>query len=210
MLSLHAFESGAMYEQSLVLDESQWLKLAVEDYWRGHIVQLPRQILNELLCIWQSPQALQSALSSLLYRHVTPLQKADIRASHQCVDEYIRTLQETKRWWLDNNVAQQIVDADLKANTKLGKADYIGKMQAFCLSDESRADFDKDLWQVFSPAKVAGAMKKTSKSLAHLDFSRFETLGYLQQQCHEQLLLAYSLDALGHISRNLALSLIHI
>lgn len=204
MLSLHAFESGAMYEQSLVLDESQWLKLAVEDYWRGHIVQLPRQILNELLCIWQSPQALQSALSSLLYRHVTPLQKADIRASHQCVDEYIRTLQETKRWWLDNNVAQQIVDADLKANTKLGKADYIGKMQAFCLSDESRADFDKDLWQVFSPAKVAGAMKKTSKSLAHLDFSRFETLGYLQQQCHEQLLLAYSLDALGHISRNLA------
>ena len=66
MLSLHAFESGAMYEQSLVLDESQWLKLAVEDYWRGHIVHLPSQVLNELLDIWHSPQALQSALRSLL------------------------------------------------------------------------------------------------------------------------------------------------
>ncbi len=206
MLSLHAFESGAMYEQSLVLDESQWLKLAVEDYWRGHIVHLPSQVLNELLDIWHSPHALQSALRSLLYRHVTPLQTVDVKTSHDSVDKYIKTLQDTKRWWRDNEVAQQIIDADLKANTKLGKADFIAKMQAFCLSNDSRADFDKDLWATFSPAKVHSAMKKTSKSLAHLDFSRFETLAHLQQQCRDRLLLAYSLDALKHISTNLAIN----
>tara|TARA_R110002167_G_scaffold1917_3_gene9599 strand:- start:52005 stop:55964 length:3960 start_codon:yes stop_codon:yes gene_type:complete len=204
MLSLHAFESGAMYEQSLVLDESQWLKLAVEDYWRGHIVDIPAQILKELLKIWKGPSALQSNLRSLLYRHVTPLQTVDIATSHKSVMRYIESVYDTKHWWLDNNVAQQLIDADLKANTKLGKADFITKMQAFCVSDNTQADFDKDLWQAFSPEKVTGAMKKTSKSLGHLDFSRFETLARLQQQCHEALLLAYSLDALKNIAANLA------
>ncbi|WP_166423685.1 UvrD-helicase domain-containing protein [Paraglaciecola sp. 20A4] len=204
MLSLHAFESGAMYEQSLVLDESQWLKLAVEDYWRGHIVDIPAQILKELLNIWRGPSALQSNLRSLLYRHITPLKKVDIVTSHKSVMRYIESVHDTKRWWLDNNVAQQIIDADLKANTKLGKADFIAKMQAFCKSDSTQADFDKDLWQAFSPEKVIGAMKKTSKSLEHLDFSRFEMLARFQQQCHEALLLAYSVDALEHIAANLA------
>jgi len=204
MLSLHAFESGAMYEQSLVLDESQWLKLAVEDYWRGHMVNIPVGILKEVLKIWRGPSALQSNLQSLLYRHVTPLQTVDIATSHQSVEGYIAAVDETKRWWLNNTVATQISEAGLKANTKLGKVDFIEKMQAFCLSDETQADFDKDVWHAFRPEKITSAMKKTSKSLTHLDFTRFEALVRLQQQCHEQLLLAYSLDALKEIASNLA------
>lgn len=203
MLTQHAFESGALYEQSLILDESQWLKLAVEDYWRSHIVPLPSSILSQLLKVWGAPGHLRNSLQSLLYRKVRPLQDVQVADAHRAVEAYAAGVADMKRWWLDNNVAEQLLGADLKGNTKLGKLTIIRNMQDFCISGELEPTFDKQPWGIFTPDKVQGARKKTSKDLSALDFSRFEALGTKQKNASDTLLQAYSQDALTHCARNL-------
>jgi exodeoxyribonuclease V beta subunit len=204
MLTQHAFESGTLYEQSLILDESQWLKLAVEDYWRSHIVPLPLTILSPLLKIWAAPGHLRNSLQSLLYRKVRPLQDVQVGDAHQAVESYAAGVADMKRWWLDNNVAEQLLGADLKGNTKLGKSTIIRDMQAFCQSGDLEPSFDKQPWGVFTPDKVQGARKKTSKDLSDLDFSRFQWLVTQQKTASDALLQAYSGDALTHCAHNLA------
>jgi exodeoxyribonuclease V beta subunit len=204
MLTQHAFESGALYEQSLILDESQWLKLAVEDYWRRHIVPLPFTILSQLLKIWAAPGHLRNNLQSLLYRKVRPLQDVQVADAHRAVETYTAGVADVKRWWLDNNVAEQLLAADLKGNTKLGKLTIIRDMQVFCHSGDLEPAFDKQPWGVFTPEKVQGARKKTSKDLSALDFSRFESLVKQQKTASDALLQAYSGDALMHCAHNLA------
>lgn len=206
MLTQHAFESGALYEQSLILDESQWLQLAVEDYWRTKIVPLPPTILGLLLTIWSAPEQLLKSLQTLLYRNVTPLTDIPLSKAHSLVQDYLSAVTKLKRWWLDNNVASQLLEADLKANTKLGKNAIIHDMQAFCLSGALLPDFDKAPWAAFSQEKVQAARKKTSTDLSALDFSRFDHLLNMQKTSNDVLLQAYSQDALAHCGHNLTLN----
>jgi ATP-dependent exoDNAse (exonuclease V) beta subunit len=44
MLSLNAFESGMLFEQQLIEDESRLRYQACADFWRRHCYPLPRDI----------------------------------------------------------------------------------------------------------------------------------------------------------------------
>lgn len=46
MLNLNAFESGMLFEQQLIEDESLLRYRACADFWRRHCYPLPREIAN--------------------------------------------------------------------------------------------------------------------------------------------------------------------
>ncbi|MDN8600482.1 exodeoxyribonuclease V subunit beta [Citrobacter sp. S2-9] len=58
MLSLNAFESGMLFEQQLIEDESLLRYQACADFWRRHCYPLPREIAQVVFETWKGPQAL--------------------------------------------------------------------------------------------------------------------------------------------------------
>jgi len=203
-LTEHAFESGAMYEQSFILDESEWLKIAAEDYWRKHVVTLPQHTLQLLLKHWATPDAMLKGIGRLLSQHATPHQTKDIESAIKSVNQYAEQVTKLKRWWLSNDVSQQLSKANLNGRAKLGKLLTLQDMQAFCKSDLLQLDFDKTGWLLFSPEQIAKAAKKGSEDLSHLDFSQFEQLQSMLLFCQQNLTLAFSQHAMSVVSANLA------
>jgi exodeoxyribonuclease V beta subunit len=204
MLTQHAFESGAMYEQSLILDESEWLKLAVEDYWRKYIVGLPPVVLSMLLKVWPSPAALLGEIRNLLYRHAEPHSSGTIEACIAKIEQYAEQVEQTKRWWIEKEIAEQLSKGNLNGRSRLAKVDVLLNMQSFCQSALIEPEFDKDGWALFSAEKLQKALKKGSADLSHLDFSRFDELVDRQQACKASLRLAFCAQSLQKVGANLA------
>ncbi len=68
MLREHAFDSGALFQQQLVTDQTELLTQVVQDYWRQQFYGLPATSLETLLDVVKSPADLQAALQSMLTR----------------------------------------------------------------------------------------------------------------------------------------------
>ena len=203
-LTEHAFESGAMYEQSFILDESEWLKIAAEDYWRKHVATQAQHTLQLLLKHWATPDAMLKDIGRLLSQHATPFQTSDIDSAIHSVKQYAEKVAKLKQWWISNDVSLQLSKANLNGRAKLAKLPTLQDMQAFCKSDLLQIDFDKTGWQLFSPEQVAKAAKKGSEDLSHLDFSQFEVLQSMLLGCQQKLTLAFSQHAMAVVSANLA------
>lgn len=59
MLSLNAFESGMLFEQQLIEDESLLRYQACADFWRRHCYPLPRDIAQVVLTCGRAEGALK-------------------------------------------------------------------------------------------------------------------------------------------------------
>lgn len=66
MLANNAFESGILFEQTLVQDELPLWRQACADFWRRHCYPLPLVIARAVSQEWSGPEALLSDLSAYL------------------------------------------------------------------------------------------------------------------------------------------------
>ena len=87
MLSLNAFESGMLFEQQLIEDESRLRFQACADFWRRHCYPLPRDIAQIIHANWKGPQALLSAIDRYLQGEApqlkTPMAQETLASRHQ-------------------------------------------------------------------------------------------------------------------------------
>ena len=66
MLSLNAFESGMLFEQQLIEDESRLRYQACADFWRRHCYPLTREIAAVIHDVWKGPRDLLKSLDRWL------------------------------------------------------------------------------------------------------------------------------------------------
>ncbi|MGV5029196.1 exodeoxyribonuclease V subunit beta [Klebsiella pneumoniae subsp. ozaenae] len=66
MLSLNAFESGMLFEQQLIEDESRLSYQACADFWRRHCYPLTRDIAAVIHDVWKGPRDLLKSLDRWL------------------------------------------------------------------------------------------------------------------------------------------------
>ncbi|MHA8922599.1 exodeoxyribonuclease V subunit beta [Klebsiella pneumoniae] len=66
MLSLNAFESGMLFEQQLIEDESRLRYQACADFWRRHCYPLTRDIAAVIHDVWKWPRDLLKSLDRWL------------------------------------------------------------------------------------------------------------------------------------------------
>ncbi|KPC50290.1 exodeoxyribonuclease V subunit beta [Amantichitinum ursilacus] len=66
MLREHAFDSGSLFNEQLVQDESELLLDATRDYWREHVYRLDAAGLEMILNIARSPAQLARKMQSVL------------------------------------------------------------------------------------------------------------------------------------------------
>ncbi len=73
MLSLNAFESGMLFEQQLIEDESRLRYQACADFWRRHCYPLTRDIAAVIHDVWKGPRDLLKSLDRWLQGEVPQL-----------------------------------------------------------------------------------------------------------------------------------------
>jgi exodeoxyribonuclease V beta subunit len=103
ILTSHAFESGVLFEQKLVSDESQ-LKLRVtQDFWRHYFTPLDKSLAYLVLATWQDPTELLKDITPYLgldlndNKPINPDITAKIKAFHQINYEKIENVKQS---WL--------------------------------------------------------------------------------------------------------------
>ncbi|MGJ8682789.1 UvrD-helicase domain-containing protein, partial [Paraglaciecola sp.] len=202
-LTEHAFESGALYDQSFILDESEWVQIAVEDYWRKHLVPLPSSTLQLVLKMWKSPDDLLKSIYSFIYRDVFVANSQTMEQCLQSISVYQECLEQSKNWWLSNKVSEQLAKANLNGRAKLSKLTFLKNIDEFCQSELMVLNKDIGAWSDLTPEKVQKAAKKGSADLSHLDFSRFETLDEALNKALNAIKVAFSQQAIQVIRANL-------
>ena len=104
MLSLNAFESGMLFEQQLIEDESLLRYQACADFWRRHCYPLSRDIAQVVFETWKGPQALLRDIDRYLQGEA-PVIKAPPSADETLASRHEKILariNQIKQQWCDS------------------------------------------------------------------------------------------------------------
>ena len=71
MLREHAFDSGSLFDETLVADEAQLRTEAAQDYWRQSCYPLPEAALTQVLTVWRDVDALVADMRELVPQATT-------------------------------------------------------------------------------------------------------------------------------------------
>lgn len=107
MLSLNAFESGMLFEQQLIEDESELRYQACADFWRRHCYPLQRDIAEAVHALWKGPEELLRAIDRYLQG------EAPVIKSPPPADETLASRHE--------KIVTQIVTLKQKWNASVGE-----------------------------------------------------------------------------------------
>ena len=71
MLKEHAFDSGSLFDEELLADQSSLLTEACQDHWRQQVVPLPPHLLEPVLKVWPNVLALHQDMLALSDKGLT-------------------------------------------------------------------------------------------------------------------------------------------
>lgn len=102
MLMHNAFESGILFEQTLIQDEMPLRRQASADFWRRYCYPLPLDIARVVSEEWSGPEALLADLSSYLHGEAPQLrfppdQHETLESRHHRI---VASLNNVKQQWL--------------------------------------------------------------------------------------------------------------
>ncbi|QEP41773.1 exodeoxyribonuclease V subunit beta [Ectothiorhodospiraceae bacterium BW-2] len=117
MLTEHAFDSGAAFDETLEQQSDERLMQICRDYWRHFLYPLPPTLL-QAVNPWQSPEALFEAVEPLLERGVLPVIGEEL-LPEPCAPQALQ--QPVEQW----QAAQQAV---LQQLAEVDKADAMAKL----------------------------------------------------------------------------------
>lgn len=102
MLMNNAFESGILFEQTLIQDEMPLRRQACADFWRRYCYPLPLDLARIVSQEWSGPEALLADLSSYLHGEAPQLrfppdQQETLESRHRLI---VGRLNDIKQQWL--------------------------------------------------------------------------------------------------------------
>lgn len=103
MLSLNAFESGMLFEQQLIEDESLLRYQACADFWRRHCYPLPRDIAQVVFDVWKGPKTLLKDIDRYLQGEAPvikapPSQEETLASRHE---QILARINQVKQQWCE-------------------------------------------------------------------------------------------------------------
>ena len=190
MLREHAFDSGSLFDEELVSDESALLEDAVRDYWRQQVYRLNSKALATLCDCWPDVTTLEQAIRPLVAR--VELLGATPNESMGTLIERIQAEQTAqldllKLGWFDRAdrmeawiAAQQSAAPKCFSGVKLKASNVRKWFDALrnWASDRSAvtpASFEK-AWQRLSPDGISEACNKGYDLVTPPDFAQMEVL----------------------------------
>lgn len=186
MLTQNAFESGSLFEQTLVTDEQSLVRQVVTDFWRRHFYPLSRDMAAVISQEWASPEALQhevvrylSGPAPRIHRHGGD---TDLAARHQ---QIVAQLDALKQAWLANagEIEALIAGSGIAKNKYRGDwvSKWVGEITAWAMQPTRDYRYPDSLAR-FAQSRLYEATKKGEcPSLALFD--------HIEQLCEQALTL---------------------
>ncbi|WP_083882398.1 exodeoxyribonuclease V subunit beta [Photobacterium marinum] len=121
MLTQNAFESGSLFNNEFVTEESHLRAQVVADYWRRNFYPLPKTLAGEVRSIWVSPATLLRDVNPFLSGAEVEIRAPELKDSLQQVhDDNIARIEHVKRLWRTDAADFQ----DLIAGSGVNKRSY--------------------------------------------------------------------------------------
>lgn len=105
ILTSHAFESGVLFEQTLITDEQDLKLQVVQDFWRHYFVPLDRELVYLILDYWQDPESLLSDINPYLNFEFDQAQEENFditKKIEQFYRKHFEQIELVKKLWLDS------------------------------------------------------------------------------------------------------------
>ncbi|VFP86189.1 exodeoxyribonuclease V subunit beta [Candidatus Erwinia haradaeae] len=112
ILYMHPIESGVLFKQELLIDETPLQRQAIFDFWRRYCYPLPNQIARIVQKLWAGPEQLLKTLLPWLYREeiflkTTNTTYKNIEQQHTKIIERIKNI---KKSWLNAQNIQELIE----------------------------------------------------------------------------------------------------
>jgi len=124
MLMQNAFESGSLFQQNLLEDDAQLLRLACNDFWRTFFYDLSTPLTELIFSYWESPEQLLKSLRPFLSRsdlHFLPkINDFDFKAKYE---RSLAAIEILKINWLND----QADYSDIITHSAVSKRSYSKK-----------------------------------------------------------------------------------
>ncbi len=181
MLSLNAFESGMLFEQQLIEDESLLRYQACADFWRRHCYPLTRDIAQVIHASWKGPRELLTSIDRYLQGEAPkiktpPAPEETLMVRHQQILARIETI---KAQWRET--VGELPDLlensgiDRKKFNRGNQGKWIDKIAAWA-EEETTTYQLPDALEKFSQSFLRDRTKTDGVVPEHPLFSAIETL----------------------------------
>ncbi|MFT6986368.1 MAG: exodeoxyribonuclease V beta subunit [Psychromonas sp.] len=179
MLMQNAFESGSLFQQSLLEDDSKLLLQACNDFWRSHFYYLSIPLTELIFSYWQSPEQLKNQLRSWLARNdlqfLPDIHDFDFKKKYE---SSLQAIKELKDSWLKDKADY----FDIISHSDVSKRSYTKKNLPAWLTEISQWAFQSSYSLTLPKSLEKFSQKtldeKTAKGAApkHPVFSQIEAL----------------------------------
>ena len=181
MLSLNAFESGMLFEQQLIEDESELRYQACADFWRRHCYPLQRDIAEAVHALWKGPEELVRAIDRYLQGEAPVIKSpppADetLASRHEKIVTQIATLKQ--KWNASVGEIASILEnsgIDRKKFNRGNQGKWIDKISAWA-QEETRGYQLPDALEKFSQRFLTERTKADGIVPEHPLFVAIESL----------------------------------
>lgn len=137
ILTESAFESGFFPKREFVMDQSEQLQSAVQDFWRREVYPLSTEFNCLVREFYANPDALVRTLGNHVHKPGLLVQGQTGKSLEGLGEELKATLLEVKERWQKDKVQQVIEDSSAsKAKTKPGGAIWLDQINLWVQSEE--------------------------------------------------------------------------
>ena len=158
MLREHAFDSGSLFEETLVGDEAALRLEAVQDYWRQQLYPMDTALVAQLLRVWRDVATLEKEMRELMDKPLGDAQPGTLAQAFGAAQaEHDAQLAQLKKGW-DQKAAHLLgwIEAQLAHH----KTDWDGRK----LSAKNCANWLSALTSWAQGAEDAGALEDGMKT----------------------------------------------
>ena len=179
MLMQNAFESGSLFQQTLLEDDTKLLQQACNDFWRSHFYDLSTPLTELIFSYWENPEQLQTVLRGWLSRNdvqfLPAIDDFDFKAKYERSLIAIKVLKSN--WIKDEADYSDIInhsDVSKRSYTKKNLPNWLSEVSQWAFQSSNSLTLPKNLIK-FSQKTLD---EKTTKGVApqHSVFSEIEQL----------------------------------
>ncbi|SKA50248.1 exodeoxyribonuclease V subunit beta [Enterovibrio nigricans] len=164
MLTQNAFESGSLFTNEFITDESMLRERAVADFWRSQFYPLPKSLAGVVRSYWSSPKGLLKDVGTYLAGPLVtinaPVMPDDLVQLHQ---ENLAKIDDVKRVWLASVAdIEAIITAsgvDKRSYSKRTLPNWIAEVSEWANRPTNNYDLPTNL-ERFSASTLSDKTKK--------------------------------------------------
>ncbi|WP_112837319.1 exodeoxyribonuclease V subunit beta [Providencia rustigianii] len=181
MLAHNAFESGILFEQTMIQDEFPIQKQACADFWRRHFYPLDYSMTKVVQSQWSGPEALLTEIKPFLQGDIPliinqPEQLETLEERHQRLIELIQNVKEA--WKAHHGDFEKLIidsDVDKRSYSSRFLPSWLAKITDWAHQETEDYQLPQEILERFTQSRL-DEKSKSGSGPAHEVFRQIDEL----------------------------------